>query len=152
MMRLRFAISFSQALVLASLRPFVQSFCVDYCWTVIPFGFRLSPWCYHTLSEAKAAFLRSNGIPALAYLDDSWLSNFFAAHGGTAREQWLAAGEATPCGNARTLHVRTVRFQSKSARCARPEHAGVILRYHKRYAAASMQKGLASSLKIALKE
>ena len=68
---------------------------IDYCWCVLPFGFSLSPWCYHTFSEAKAAYLRAKGIPALAYLDDSWLSNFRASHGRAAREQWLAAGEAT---------------------------------------------------------
>lgn len=68
---------------------------VDYCWCVLPFGFSLSPWVYHTLSEAKAAFLRSHGIPALAYLDDSWYSNFLSTHGLAARVQWLAAAEAT---------------------------------------------------------
>ena len=41
------------------------------------------------------AFLRSKGIPALAYLDDSWISNFQVSNGLTPREQWLAAGEAT---------------------------------------------------------
>lgn len=39
---------------------------IDYCWCVLPFGFSLSTWCYHNLSEAKAAYLRSKGIPALA--------------------------------------------------------------------------------------
>ena len=48
-----------------------------------------------TLSEAKAAYLRSKGTPALAYLADSWISNFRASHGLAAREQWLTAGEAT---------------------------------------------------------
>ena len=67
----------------------------DYCWCVLPFGFSLSPSCYHTFSEARVAFLRSNGIPALAYFDDSWVSNFQTSHGLAAREQWLAAGEAT---------------------------------------------------------
>ena len=43
----------------------------DCCWCVLPFGFSLSPWCYHNLSEANAAYLGSKGIPALAYLDDS---------------------------------------------------------------------------------
>ena len=68
---------------------------VDYCWCVLPFGFKESPWEYDTLSEAKAAFIRSKGIPALAYLDDSWLSNHVATQGLPARHQWLAAGEAT---------------------------------------------------------
>lgn len=50
---------------------------------------------YHTFSEAKAAFIRSKGIPALACLDDSWLSNHVVTQGMPARDQWLAAGEAT---------------------------------------------------------
>lgn len=41
------------------------------------------------------AFLRCKGIPALTYLDDSRLSNFLPTNGGTGREQWLAAKEAT---------------------------------------------------------
>eukprot|EP00903_Cladosiphon_okamuranus_P010409 g9846.t1 len=68
---------------------------VDCCWCVTTFGFSLSPWCYYTLTDAKADYLRARGIPALAYLDDSWLSNFSATHGSPPREQWLAAGEAT---------------------------------------------------------
>lgn len=68
---------------------------VDYCWCVLPFGLSISPWVYHTLSEAKAAYLRSLGIPALAYLDDSFLTNFAATHGGGNRDQWLAACDAT---------------------------------------------------------
>lgn len=68
---------------------------VDYCWCVLPFGFSLSPYVYHTLSEAKAAYQRSKGAPSLAYLDDSWRSNFVATQGLPARDQWLAAGEAT---------------------------------------------------------
>ena len=44
---------------------------VDYVWTVLPFGWCETPYVYHSLSEAKAAFLRANGIPALAYIDDS---------------------------------------------------------------------------------
>ena len=31
----------------------------------------------------------------MAYLDNSWVSNFQAFHGLAAREQWLAAGKAT---------------------------------------------------------
>lgn len=33
---------------------------VDYVWCVLPFGLSISPFVYHTLSEAKAAFLRSS--------------------------------------------------------------------------------------------
>lgn len=68
---------------------------VPYCWRVLPFGFCASPWVYHTLSEAKASFLRSLSIPALAYLDDSFLCNFRLTHGRPPQEQWLAACHAT---------------------------------------------------------
>ena len=30
---------------------------------------------YHSFSEAKAGYLRSRGIPALAYIDDAWYGN-----------------------------------------------------------------------------
>ena len=68
---------------------------VDYVFCVLPFGFCASPWVYHTLSEAKAAFLRKREIPALAYLDDSFLTNYIATHGKLPKEQWLAAADAT---------------------------------------------------------
>ena len=67
---------------------------VDYVWTVLPFGWCESPYVYHTLSEAKVAFLRAKGIPALAYIDDSWLANVQSTHGQPERAQWLAAAEA----------------------------------------------------------
>ena len=53
---------------------------------MLSFGFSLRPWCYDILSEAKAAFLRPKGIPALAYLDDSWINNLHRAFTG-----WLRA-------------------------------------------------------------
>lgn len=68
---------------------------VDYVWRVLPFGFCASPWVYHTLGDAKAAFLRSRSIPALAYLDDSFLTNHVFTQGMSPRVQWLAACEAT---------------------------------------------------------
>lgn len=56
---------------------------VAYCWFVEPIGFSvsMSPGCYHTLREAKAAYLRSKGMPALAYLDDSWAGCGGSMHG-----------------------------------------------------------------------
>lgn len=68
---------------------------VDYVWRVLPFGFKPSPWVYHTLADAKGGFLRSKGVPALAYLDDSLLCNYRLTHGKAPRVQWLAAAEAT---------------------------------------------------------
>ena len=71
---------------------------VDYVWTVLPFGWNESPLCYHSLSEAKAAYLRSRGIPVLAYIDDAWYANFVATFGQSSREQWLSACEALHLG------------------------------------------------------
>eukprot|EP00752_Nemacystus_decipiens_P016879 g15111.t1 len=68
---------------------------VDYVWRVLPFGFKASPWVYHTLGDAKASFLRSLSIPALAYLDDSLLCNYVFTYGEPPRAQWLAACDAT---------------------------------------------------------
>lgn len=48
----------------------------DFVWTVLPFGWNESTYVYHSLSEAKAENLLSRGVPALAYIDDSWLGNF----------------------------------------------------------------------------
>ena len=62
---------------------------------MLPFGFSASPWVYHFLGEAKVAFLRRYGIGVLAYLDDSFLTNYVSTHGGPPRVQWLAAAEAT---------------------------------------------------------
>ena len=67
---------------------------VAYVWCVFPFGFCEIPYVYHTLSEAWVAYLRSKGIPTLAYLDDSWLGNSNSAYGRPEREQCLAAAEA----------------------------------------------------------
>ena len=47
---------------------------------------------YRTFSEAKVAYLRSKGIPALAYLYDSWMGNFQAASNPYGK--WLTATDA----------------------------------------------------------
>ena len=47
---------------------------------------------YRTFSEAKVAYLRSKGIPALAYLYDSWMGNFQATR--NPHGKWLAAADA----------------------------------------------------------
>ena len=67
---------------------------VDYAWCVLPFGVCECPYVYHALSEARVAYLRPKGIPALAYLDDSWLGNFNSTYGRPERKQCLAAAEA----------------------------------------------------------
>ena len=57
-------------------------------------GFWEMPCVYHTLSEGRAAYLGSKGMPVLAFLDDSWLGKFNSTYERSAREQWLAAAEA----------------------------------------------------------
>lgn len=45
---------------------------VNFCWCVLPLWSSASPWVRNTPDEAEAAFLRSTGIPARAYFDDSF--------------------------------------------------------------------------------
>ena len=71
---------------------------VDYVCTTAPFGWNESPVCYHSLSEAKAAYIRSRGIPCLAYIDDAWYANFAATFGASRKMQWLAAAEVLHLG------------------------------------------------------
>ena len=77
----------------------------DYYWCVLPFGFNLSPWCYHTLSEAKMAYLRSIG---LACLDGSWFSNFRASHGPATLEQGLGGGRGHTRGDAGVVREQSI--------------------------------------------
>lgn len=42
-----------------------------YVYTVLPFGWNVSPYVYQTLSRLVSAYLRRLGIPDFAYLDDS---------------------------------------------------------------------------------
>ena len=55
-----------------SLRPYVGTDCVG---TAARIGWNGSPVCYYSFSEAKARYLRSRGIPALAYVADAWYGN-----------------------------------------------------------------------------
>ena len=66
----------------------------DLVCTTVPFGWNESPACYHALSEAKTAYLRSRGIPVLAYIGDAWYDNFVSTFGRTGKGQWLSAAEA----------------------------------------------------------
>ena len=38
--------------------------------TVLPFGWKISPLVYHTVTEAVAMYIRSLGIPMLCWIDD----------------------------------------------------------------------------------
>ena len=52
----------------------------------------LEPECYHSSSEAKAVYLRSHGIPALAYIDDAWYGNQSSTFTCSDKEKWVFAG------------------------------------------------------------
>ena len=41
-----------------------------YVVTVLPFGWKISPLIYHTVTEAVAMYIRSLGIPMLCWIDD----------------------------------------------------------------------------------
>ena len=41
-----------------------------YVLTVLPFGWKSSPYIYHTLTEAVIMYIRSLGIPMLGWIDD----------------------------------------------------------------------------------
>jgi len=43
---------------------------VYYVVTVLPFGWKISPLIYHTVTEAVAMYIRSLGIPMLCWIDD----------------------------------------------------------------------------------
>ena len=55
-----------------SLRPYAGT---DFVGTTARIGWNESPLCYHSFSEVKAGYLRSRGIPALAYIDSVWYGN-----------------------------------------------------------------------------
>ena len=41
-----------------------------YAVTVLPFGWKISPLVYHTVTEVVAMYIRSLGIPMLCWIDD----------------------------------------------------------------------------------
>lgn len=53
---------------------------IYYVWTVLVFGYSLSPFFYHSLSEAVCAYVRRASVPATAWIDD------FLAFGRVLRE------------------------------------------------------------------
>ena len=54
--------------------------------TTVRIDWNESPVCYHSFIETKARYLRSRGIPALAYIDD-------AGYGSILHVQELWQGE-----------------------------------------------------------
>ena len=49
--------------------------------------------CYHSLSEAKAAYMRSRSIPVLAYIDDAFYANYAVTFAKHDELQWRAGAE-----------------------------------------------------------
>ena len=60
---------------------------------MLPFGWNESPFVYQTVSGVRSQFLRSRGIPAVTYIDDSWQCSPVAVSSKEPRKQWLAAAE-----------------------------------------------------------
>lgn len=65
-----------------------------YVWTVLCSGWCLSPYVYHTLSDAVAQFLRSRDVPALACIDELWVGTLPWARDHPPEKQAEAAGVA----------------------------------------------------------
>ena len=64
---------------------------ITYGWTVLPFGWNESPYVYQTVSGVRSQLLRSRGIPAFTYIDDSWQCSPVVVCSSAPRGQWLAA-------------------------------------------------------------
>lgn len=46
--------------------------------TTLPFGWKISPYVYHTIGLAATGFLRAQGIPCSLYIDDRLNGELFA--------------------------------------------------------------------------
>ena len=64
---------------------------VYYVFTTLCFGWKISPFIYHSLSEAVASFLRSQGLPVLTWIDDFYFTNFRVTRLLTSAEQLRSA-------------------------------------------------------------
>ena len=49
--------------------------------TTLPFGWKLSPYIYHSIGLVATGFLRSQGIPCSLYIDDRLNGEIFTASG-----------------------------------------------------------------------
>lgn len=47
-----------------------------YAFTTLCFGWKISPFIDHSLSEAVAGYLRRKGLPVLTWIDDFYFTNF----------------------------------------------------------------------------
>ena len=83
---------------------------VSYVWTVLCFGWCVSPYVHHSLSDAVAEYLRSQDITTSAWLDDVWMSNFRTTRGLSPTGQQKAARKVTAL--ALTVFYRNVYFRA----------------------------------------
>lgn len=67
---------------------------VDYVCTTLPFGWNERAFIYSTLSEEKAQNLHRQGIPALSYIDDSWMGTPLKSKHASDRNQRVEAAHA----------------------------------------------------------
>lgn len=58
------------------------------------FGWWSSPYIYHSLSLTVARYLRSKGIPVLAWIDDFYITNFSSTQHLAPEQQFEAAQAA----------------------------------------------------------
>lgn len=49
---------------------------VYYVFTTLCFGWKISPFIYHSLTEAVAGYLRTKGVPVLTWIDDVYFTGF----------------------------------------------------------------------------
>lgn len=57
-----------------------------------------APCATNALSEAKASYMRSRGVPVLAYIDDAWYANPTSTFGCSGEVQRFAAAEVIHLG------------------------------------------------------
>ena len=68
--------------------------------TTLPFGWKISPFVYHTIGCAATSFFRSIGIPCSLYIDDRLNGEIMTASGPwsvlpESREEWYRRNAAT---------------------------------------------------------
>ena len=63
---------------------------VYYVFTTLCFGWKISPFTYHSLSEAVASYLRSEGLSVLTWIDDFYFKIFRITRPFTSSERFRA--------------------------------------------------------------
>lgn len=64
---------------------------VYYVFTTLCFGWKISPFIYHSLTEAVAGYLRTKGVPVLTWIDDVYFTGFQSTREESTPRQLHAA-------------------------------------------------------------